>query len=316
MRLWVAVVVASVLAVVPACSRPAADESHPAAARRPTDEEMGWLVPGLSSAGNSFILAWNRHDAAALAALWHEGGDFVDPNGRAARGRAQIEALFRDELGESRLDFLSGATESSIGKDVRLEDWDVEVAKAPQKLSFGPKLRLHLFLVYSRRPPADRARAEPAAERDRVRETEGTALEPPYRADDHWLLASARAYAFRESLIFDDMTEHEEPLRVGGDVTRPEPISTPPPAYTEMAKRAGIEGVVILDTVVDRDGLVTVGRVVKPLPFGLDAKAREAVELWRFRPAMRHGKPVEVYWTVTVPFSLPHRPRAERGGAR
>jgi SnoaL-like domain len=162
------------LAAFPACSRPAAEPSQ-AAPRRPTAEEMGWLVPGLSSAGNSFILAWNQHDARALAALWHEGGDFVDPNGRAARGRAQIEALFRDELGASRLDFLSGATESSVGRDVRLEDWDVEIAKAPVKLGFASPLRLHLFLVYSRRPPADRTTAvdRPSGRRGRAKSSPG-----------------------------------------------------------------------------------------------------------------------------------------------
>ena len=317
MTLRVPVVLAYLLlAAFPACSRRPAPAAGSAAPRRPTAAEMGWLVPGLSSAGNSFILAWNRHDARALAALWHEGGDLVDAAGRAAHGRAQIEALLRDELGKSRLDFLSGATESAVGRDVRLEDWDVEIAGPPQKLAFASPTRLHLFLVYSRRPPR-RSAADPEPSAESARGTEPRAdEEPPYREDDGWLLASVRAYAFQGGEVLDDMSEHGAPLRIGsggGEVTRPVPISTPPPAYTEAARRARIEGVVILEAVVDQEGLVTSTRVLKPLPFGLDAKAREAVERWRFEPAALHGRPVEVYETVTVRFSLPHAPRGQAG---
>jgi TonB family protein len=274
MRLGISAVPAVVLlAVLPACAQRPAQEPPPP---KPTAEEMGWLVPGLSAAGNSFILAWNRHDPHALAALWHEDGDFVDASGRAARGRKRIEALFRDELGTSRLELLSGATERPLGRDVRLEDWDVEVTGMPRSVSFVSPARLHLVLAYSRRPPGG------------------------------WLLASARAYAFQGFEVFDDMSEHGTPLRPGGEVTRPVPISTPPPAYTVAARRVGIEGVVILEAVIDQEGLVTSTHVLKPLPFGLDAKAREAVERWRFQPATLHGRRVEVYDTLTVRFSLPH----------
>ncbi len=41
--------------------------------------------------------AWERHDAKALAAFWSEEGDLIDPAGRVARGREEIEKLFADE---------------------------------------------------------------------------------------------------------------------------------------------------------------------------------------------------------------------------
>jgi ketosteroid isomerase-like protein len=67
----------------------------PAAAARPAQNEDS--NPGLAAAGKALIEAWNRHDAAALAALWHEDGDLINPAGRWAQGRAQVEKLFRDE---------------------------------------------------------------------------------------------------------------------------------------------------------------------------------------------------------------------------
>jgi uncharacterized protein (TIGR02246 family) len=45
----------------------------------------------------SFEEAWNRHDAKALASLFTDDGDLINPAGREANGRAQIEALFTDE---------------------------------------------------------------------------------------------------------------------------------------------------------------------------------------------------------------------------
>lgn len=96
------------------------------------------------------------------------------------------------------------------------------------------------------------------------------------------------------------------PLPVGGDVTRPEKLSGPTPQYTEMARRAGIEGVVIVEAIIDTSGRVTNVRVIKPLPMGLDQSAAEAVSQWRFRPATLNGKPVDVYYSLTVNFRLQH----------
>ena len=96
----------------------------------------------------------------------------------------------------------------------------------------------------------------------------------------------------------------DEPLRVGGDVSAPRKISGDAPGYTEIARRARAQGVVILETVIDESGAVTSARVLKPLPFGLDDKAIEAVKTWKFEPAMKDGKPVAVQINVEVSFRL------------
>jgi uncharacterized protein (TIGR02246 family) len=45
----------------------------------------------------AFAVAWNKHDAKAMAASWAKDGDLINPFGRVAKGRAEIESLFQDE---------------------------------------------------------------------------------------------------------------------------------------------------------------------------------------------------------------------------
>lgn len=94
------------------------------------------------------------------------------------------------------------------------------------------------------------------------------------------------------------------PYRVGGDVTRPEKISGPPPVYAIEARKARVTGVVILQTVIDEQGNVTEARVIKGLPMGLDMAALEAVRTWKFKPATLDGKPVPVHYNLTVSFQI------------
>lgn len=94
------------------------------------------------------------------------------------------------------------------------------------------------------------------------------------------------------------------PYRVGGEVGRPEKISGDPPVYTELARRARVAGVVIIEVVIDEQGNVTSTRVLKGLPMGLDRVAVDAVQTWKFKPATMYGKPVAVYYTLTVNFQV------------
>lgn len=93
-------------------------------------------------------------------------------------------------------------------------------------------------------------------------------------------------------------------IAVSGGVTAPIKIYAPQPRYTEDARRAGVEGVVILETVVDTEGNVRDVKILKGLPFGLDQSAVDTVKTWRYEPAMRDGEPVAVYFTFTINFSI------------
>jgi len=94
------------------------------------------------------------------------------------------------------------------------------------------------------------------------------------------------------------------PIRVGGDVKPPVKITAPPPQYTEIARNARIQGVVIVEAIIDKDGSVSNVKVLKGLPMGLDQAAVDAVRVWRFQPATLNGKPVAVIYNLTINFQL------------
>jgi TonB family protein len=98
--------------------------------------------------------------------------------------------------------------------------------------------------------------------------------------------------------------EPEGPIRVGGDVRPPEKIVAPSPQYTEIARKARIQGVVIVEAIIDKEGYVTNVKILKGLPMGLDSAAADAVQKWKFKPATLNGKPVAVIYNLTVNFRL------------
>ena len=94
------------------------------------------------------------------------------------------------------------------------------------------------------------------------------------------------------------------PMQISGNVLAPVRIYSPDPHYPEEARHARVQGVVILQTIIDTLGNVTDVRVLKGLPSGLTEAAVEAVSSWRFKPATLDGQPVAVYYLVTVSFSV------------
>ena len=93
-------------------------------------------------------------------------------------------------------------------------------------------------------------------------------------------------------------------FRVGGGVTAPVPLYRPEPEYSEEARKAKYQGTVILYVEVDPAGKPKNLKVMRSLGLGLDEKAIEAVEKWKFRPGYKDGKPVTVAATVEVNFRL------------
>lgn len=76
------------------------------------------------------------------------------------------------------------------------------------------------------------------------------------------------------------------------------------PSYPAAARRAGIEGRVVLRGIVRKNGRIDSLEIVKDQPYGLGDDARVAVRRWRFRPATVNGQPIDVYYTVTVNYRL------------
>ena len=65
---------------------------------------------------------------------------------------------------------------------------------------------------------------------------------------------------------------------------------------------AGVQGIVILEALIEQDGSVGDVRVLRSIAL-LDQAAVEAVRQWRFTPTLLNGQPVEVLMTVTVNFT-------------
>jgi TonB family protein len=87
-------------------------------------------------------------------------------------------------------------------------------------------------------------------------------------------------------------------------VTMPEAIFSPEPSFSDEARKAKFQGIVLLMIVVGKDGRPYNIRVLQSLGMGLDEKAIEAVRNWRFRPASLNGQPVATEIGVQVDFHL------------
>jgi protein TonB len=93
------------------------------------------------------------------------------------------------------------------------------------------------------------------------------------------------------------------PIRVGGRVKAPRPISTPQPLYPVLARGAKIEGDVVIDAVIDTTGNVVEMRVINGHPL-LIQSAMNALKQWRYEPTYLNEEPVSVQLMVTIRFRL------------
>jgi len=92
--------------------------------------------------------------------------------------------------------------------------------------------------------------------------------------------------------------------RIGGGVSQPTLLFKVEPEYSEEARKAKYQGTVVLYVEVDPTGKARNLRVVRSLGLGLDEKAIEAVNKWKFKPGLKDGKPVTVAATIEVNFRL------------
>ncbi len=92
-------------------------------------------------------------------------------------------------------------------------------------------------------------------------------------------------------------------IRVGGNVQQANLISNPKPVYPPLAKAARIQGTVVLEAVISKQGTIENLSVLQGHPLLIQA-AIDAVKQWRYKPTLLNGEPVEVITTITVNFSL------------
>jgi TonB family protein len=93
--------------------------------------------------------------------------------------------------------------------------------------------------------------------------------------------------------------------KLGERISAPIPLYNPQAVYSPYGKKARIEGICLIGLIVDANGLPKNIHVIKGLEPSLDQKAIEAVEKYRFKPAMKDGAvPVPVMINVEVNFQL------------
>jgi protein TonB len=93
------------------------------------------------------------------------------------------------------------------------------------------------------------------------------------------------------------------PVRVGGQIRSPTKIHESPLVYPAIAQAARVQGMVIIEALIDADGRVTNAKVLRSIPL-LDQAALDAVRTWQYTPTLLNGVPVAVIMTVVVQFRL------------
>lgn len=102
-----------------------------------------------------------------------------------------------------------------------------------------------------------------------------------------------------------DASSEDRVYEISDSIRPPIAAFQPVPSYTPEAREAKIEGIVILQMVIRKDGTVTDVKVVRGLGYGLDEAARDAiVNKWKFRPGTLNGRPVNVRAHAEVSFRL------------
>ncbi|HEY2384036.1 MAG TPA: energy transducer TonB [Terriglobia bacterium] len=94
-----------------------------------------------------------------------------------------------------------------------------------------------------------------------------------------------------------------QPVRKGGVIQAANLIQQIKPSYPLLARQARVQGVVVMEAEISKDGSVQSLRVISGHPL-LNQAALDAVRQWKYRPTLLNGEPVEVLTTITVTFTL------------
>ena len=93
-------------------------------------------------------------------------------------------------------------------------------------------------------------------------------------------------------------------VRQGGQLQMPRAILSPQPVYPEAARSQRVEGVVMMDALIDATGTVTDVKVLSG-PLLLQQAAMLALRKWKYQPALLNGQPTSVHTHVSMTFTAP-----------
>lgn len=107
-------------------------------------------------AEQAFFAAWNQHDVKGMAACWADDATLINPAGRAAHGKAEIEKLFADEQSTmfkaSTANLVGVKVTRSLGSNMVFCDGDVTVdgALAPDGTAM-PQSKVHMAMIMTKK---------------------------------------------------------------------------------------------------------------------------------------------------------------------
>lgn len=91
----------------------------------------------------------------------------------------------------------------------------------------------------------------------------------------------------------------------GSNISNPVGIIRPNPAYTEKARNARVEGIVVLQCIIRKTGNVDRCKIIRGLGYGLNESAIRTIESeWLFQPGTREGIPVDVLADFEIGFKI------------
>jgi uncharacterized protein (TIGR02246 family) len=93
--------------------------------------EKGGSEAQVRARSQEFVASWNRHDPKAMAGVWASDGDLINPFGRMAKGRNEVEKLLTEEQSgvmKGTTFTVMDMTVRMLKPDVALAEWDIEIA--------------------------------------------------------------------------------------------------------------------------------------------------------------------------------------------
>jgi TonB family protein len=131
--------------------------------------------------------------------------------------------------------------------------------------------------------------------------------QPAVKAIRQWVYEPALINGHPRPIVFtvtvNFSLHYGEMDKVLSDIEPPKLMTRVTPVYPPEAKKAGIEGTVILGATIDGEGKVTDLRVLESVP-GLDQAAVDALKQWVYYPVWLNNQPVIYTFTVAAKFSL------------
>jgi TonB family protein len=215
--------------------------------------------------------------------------------------------------GEERTEFPEQAidTSTTAQRAMLLQEFEDAFRQAAAQAQISPQMREDLLASFER---------ENGRRLIRAPELRASLLELLYAKDLPYPVTKSFLLALRDQMSkypvvdtgfleavrqvnLEDREVHK--LDNVSGIRPPRPVQQPLPLYTDVARKLGIEGMVLLRAVVLEDGSIANAKVIRGLGYGLDESAVLTIQdRWKFQPATLDGKPVLVQAHIEVSFRL------------